>query len=427
MWDYLNIRLSTPIAISIVLILVILVSGFNWWQYKEMQIEASKISEIEIELPEKKKDIQCSNVQYGLRVVPLEDGIGAAALENGLGVVESETGIPVIIKTSNEFLELISPIPYEEITNPLIISGRSNFLEAKTRIRIVDNNNCILADTSVNAEGWMDDLYPFSGEIPYSTPSSDIGFLEVFENSAKDGEEINKVIVPIFFEKDNSKTPFVLDKDLFFHLEDHLEFKGDNFANFGNTSDFKWMHGAEDPENFKFSVLFWLKVDDPNIGDHTDYVKDPYGAVQGLVMTSSGRLRKTGISIVFNDTKYSDSAKISKERSIWLYITRGIEETPAVTTLEVNEAFPDDTGWHHIAVVYNHSLERNNAKIYVDGILKGQGNKRSYPPSLEDSETGLYIGSFGHKEHFLKGEIKDLYIYKRALTTRDIRNFQEIK
>ncbi len=34
MWKYLNKGISTPLAIGIVLILVIAVSGFTWWQYK---------------------------------------------------------------------------------------------------------------------------------------------------------------------------------------------------------------------------------------------------------------------------------------------------------------------------------------------------------------------------------------------------------
>jgi hypothetical protein len=35
MWKYLNKGISTPIAITIILILVIAVGGFAWWQYEE--------------------------------------------------------------------------------------------------------------------------------------------------------------------------------------------------------------------------------------------------------------------------------------------------------------------------------------------------------------------------------------------------------
>ncbi len=37
MWKYLNRGISTPIAITIILILVIAVGGFTWWQYEEIK------------------------------------------------------------------------------------------------------------------------------------------------------------------------------------------------------------------------------------------------------------------------------------------------------------------------------------------------------------------------------------------------------
>ncbi len=54
MHKYLNKEISTPIAISIILILVILVGGFTWWQYGE--IEKLRNESPDIELPEKKEE-----------------------------------------------------------------------------------------------------------------------------------------------------------------------------------------------------------------------------------------------------------------------------------------------------------------------------------------------------------------------------------
>ena len=48
MWKYLNKGISTPIAIGIVLILVILVGSFTWWQYGEMWRETSELPGIEL-------------------------------------------------------------------------------------------------------------------------------------------------------------------------------------------------------------------------------------------------------------------------------------------------------------------------------------------------------------------------------------------
>lgn len=104
------------------------------------------------------------------------------------------------IETSNEFLEIVSPLPNQKIKSPIQVSGKSNFFEANTRIRIKDNNGKILADTFTVAEGWMDKLYPFSKNISYEKPSSKKGVVEVFEESAKDGSEINKITIPVIFE-----------------------------------------------------------------------------------------------------------------------------------------------------------------------------------------------------------------------------------
>lgn len=105
------------------------------------------------------------------------------------------------IQTKNEFLAVLHPAPYQEITSPVAVYGRSNFFEANTRIRITDGNGKILADTFATAEGSMDKLYPFSKQISYKAPSSRKGTVEVFEESAKDGSEIKKIIVPVLFKE----------------------------------------------------------------------------------------------------------------------------------------------------------------------------------------------------------------------------------
>ncbi len=103
-------------------------------------------------------------------------------------------------KTSNEFLEVASPIPHQEITSPVKVSGRSNFFEGNTRIRIKDDNGEILANTFTTAKGWMGKLHSFSKNVYYTMPFSEKGIVEIFEDSAKDGSEINKIIIPVIFE-----------------------------------------------------------------------------------------------------------------------------------------------------------------------------------------------------------------------------------
>lgn len=103
------------------------------------------------------------------------------------------------VKTSNEFLEVTSPFPYEDVISPVEVSGKSNFFEANTRIRIKDANDKVLADTFTTAEGWLGELHPFSLEVIYDQPSAKQGVVEVFEESAKDGSEIKKIAIPVLF------------------------------------------------------------------------------------------------------------------------------------------------------------------------------------------------------------------------------------
>ncbi|MFA5742489.1 MAG: Gmad2 immunoglobulin-like domain-containing protein [Candidatus Paceibacterota bacterium] len=101
--------------------------------------------------------------------------------------------------TKNNFLEVTAPEPYQKITSPVSVSGNSNFFETNTRIIVKDEAGKILADTFTNANGWMDKLYPFLANVFYNAPSSPRGVIEVFENSAKDGSEQNKISIPVIF------------------------------------------------------------------------------------------------------------------------------------------------------------------------------------------------------------------------------------
>jgi hypothetical protein len=101
--------------------------------------------------------------------------------------------------TKNNYLEVTAPAPYQKIASPVSVLGNSNFFETNTRIRVKDEAGNILADTFTNANGWMDKLYPFLANVFYDAPSSPRGFVEVFENSAKDGSEQNKITIPVIF------------------------------------------------------------------------------------------------------------------------------------------------------------------------------------------------------------------------------------
>ncbi len=74
--------------------------------------------------------------------------------------------------------------------NPARISGSAAVFEAVFRAVIADQDGLILSDTQVmtdNGTGWG----TFDSTIPYEVTEPQRGSLIVWENSAKDGSQIN--------------------------------------------------------------------------------------------------------------------------------------------------------------------------------------------------------------------------------------------
>jgi hypothetical protein len=99
----------------------------------------------------------------------------------------------------NQFIKIMSPQKNTAIDNPVLIAGKANVFEANVRIRMKDEMQNILLDTFITAEGAYDKLYPFENTIDYISPSSKYIVMEIFEENAKDGTDMNKVIIPLVF------------------------------------------------------------------------------------------------------------------------------------------------------------------------------------------------------------------------------------
>ncbi len=157
-----------------------------------------------------KETISFSNLPNIIVVVTFIVGIGAVFGLLGYlvsGIKENIT--PVAQKPSvkitddyfgNDFIQVKSPQKNAIAKNPVLISGKANVDEANVRVKITDDNENILVDTFITADGWMDKLYPFEKEISYGTPQTENGLIEIFEESARDGSEIYKIEVPVVFE-----------------------------------------------------------------------------------------------------------------------------------------------------------------------------------------------------------------------------------
>jgi len=79
------------------------------------------------------------------------------------------------------------------------VAGINNTFENNVRIRIVGADGRTLADTFTTGRGPMGQWGPFDTVVPIARGSNASGKVVLFENSAKDGSEINVVEVPVRF------------------------------------------------------------------------------------------------------------------------------------------------------------------------------------------------------------------------------------
>jgi len=178
-----------------------------------------------------------------------------------------------------------------------------------------------------------------------------------------------------------------------------LQYDGtDDYVQVGNVSDFKWLHGALNTSGFKWTIEFWIKM--PNA--------EP-DAIYGLVSTGGASSSKYGIDIFFDDRSSE-----SRSRRLGLMIARGVSGEFVIELISADNVYPNDTNWHYIHVTYDQSLASDNAKIYVDNVLKVQGTKSAYTPSTSDSSYELHIGSLGNEIAGFVGHIDELRISNKV-------------
>ena len=107
----------------------------------------------------------------------------------------------IIVKSpaKNDSIKVISPKINESIKSPVQISGQAAIFEAQFNARIKDDSGLILAETQLRTEEGQT-MSPFSAKIKYKKPTRSKGVVEVFDISAKDGSEIDKVSIPVIFQ-----------------------------------------------------------------------------------------------------------------------------------------------------------------------------------------------------------------------------------
>ncbi len=90
-----------------------------------------------------------------------------------------------------------SPLPFEEVTSPLQITGTSNTFEATFQVIVTDGDGLIVYEDFATSTGGNGVRGPFDVTVSFDVPTAGVGALIVFELSAEDGSQINLVEVPL--------------------------------------------------------------------------------------------------------------------------------------------------------------------------------------------------------------------------------------
>lgn len=100
---------------------------------------------------------------------------------------------------------VFNPKENAKVSSPFDLEGKARVFENVVSIRLKDEDGKILYEGITNAQSPdMGKFGLFQEEITYATAQVK-GTLEVFESSAKDGSDINKVIIPVKFKDEESK------------------------------------------------------------------------------------------------------------------------------------------------------------------------------------------------------------------------------
>lgn len=105
----------------------------------------------------------------------------------------------VITPSASENIEVLNPRSGDSVKSGFRVEGNARTFENNVRIRLTDADGNILINTftTANAED-IGQFGPFEKIINFSTDSKS-GTLEIFQDSAKDGSEIDKVEIPLLF------------------------------------------------------------------------------------------------------------------------------------------------------------------------------------------------------------------------------------
>lgn len=175
---------------------------------------------------------------------------------------------------------------------------------------------------------------------------------------------------------------------------DSMSFDGSNdYVDLGNSSIFN-------PEDGDFTISAWIKSN--NTGDYN-----------AIVIKSNGGTPLTTDYGYYFYTTLTDNLS---------FTTRGSNSATYIITSTMDVI--DDT-WHHVSVVLDVSTA--SGKLYIDGSLADVGESGTLSSVGTISNTlNVLIGSESDGGNYFYGNIKDVRIYNRVLSTDEIQSLYDL-
>lgn len=108
------------------------------------------------------------------------------------------TGSSLTVDSAN--IRVLEPYPSQEISSPVTLRGQARVFENVVSYRIKDSNGKVLASGTTTADSPdVGRFGPFTVSVSFIQPETKGGSVEVFQASAKDGSDTDKVTIQVTF------------------------------------------------------------------------------------------------------------------------------------------------------------------------------------------------------------------------------------
>ncbi len=110
------------------------------------------------------------------------------------------TIVPQAVVSNSGNIKVFAPFTNDLISNPFKLEGEARVFENVLNFRLSDVSGNIISEGNLTADAKdVGKFGKFEAKVEFSK-TSDVGTLEVFSLSPKDGSEINMVEIPLNFE-----------------------------------------------------------------------------------------------------------------------------------------------------------------------------------------------------------------------------------